>query len=63
MELIDTTFGQFLEHWAQLTPDKDFIVYPDRDLRFSYATFDRRVDHLAKSLLHHGIRKGDKWML
>ena len=60
MELIDTTFGQFLEHWAQLTPDKDFIVYPDRDLRFSYATFDRRVDHLAKSLLHHGIRKGDK---
>ena len=60
MELIDTTFGQFLEHWAQLTPDKDFIVYPDRDLRFSYATFDRRVDHLAKSLLHLGIRKGDK---
>ena len=60
MELIDTTFGLFLEHWAQLTPDKDFIVYPDRDLRFSYATFDRRVDHLAKSLLHLGIRKGDK---
>ncbi len=60
MELIDTTFGQFLEHWAQLTPDKDFIVYPDRDLRFSYATFNKRVDHLAKSLLHHGIRKGDK---
>ncbi len=60
MELIDTTFGQFLEHWAQLTPDKDFIVYPDRDLRFSYATFNKRVDHLAKSLLHLGIRKGDK---
>ena len=60
MQLIDTTFGEFLEQWAHLTPDKDFIVYPDRDLRFSYASFDKRVDHLAKSLLHLGIRKGDK---
>jgi len=60
MELIDTTFGQFLEHWAKITPDKDFIVYSDRGLRFSYATFNERVDNLAKSLLHLGIQKGDK---
>ena len=60
MELIDTTFGQFLEQWAQTFPDKDFIVYPDRDLHFSYSTFNTRVDYLAKSLLHLGIRKGDK---
>ncbi len=60
MELIDTTFGQFLDRWAAQTPDKDFIVYPDRGLRFSYATFNERVDNLAKSLLYLGIRKGDK---
>ena len=60
MELINTTFGQFLEQWANLTPDKDFIVYPDRGLRFSYATFNERVDNLAKSLLYLGLRKGDK---
>jgi fatty-acyl-CoA synthase len=60
MDLITTTFGQFLEKWAQLTPNKDFIVYPDRGLRFSYKTFNERVDNLAKSLLHLGIRKGDK---
>jgi fatty-acyl-CoA synthase len=60
MVLIETTFGQFLEKWAELTPDKDFIVYPDRGLRFSYDTFNRRVDNLAKSFLHLGIRKGDK---
>ena len=60
MELIDTTFGQFLEKWAEITPDKDFIVYPDRGLRFSYATFNQRVDNLAKALLHLGIRKDDK---
>ncbi len=60
MQLIDTTFGQFLERWAKLTPNKDFIVYPDRGLRFSYATFNQRVDNLAKSLLYLGLRKGDK---
>jgi len=60
MELIDTTFGQFLEKWAEFTPNKDFIVYPDRGLRFSYVTFNQRVDNLAKALLHLGIRKDDK---
>jgi len=60
MQLIDTTFGQFLAQWANLTPDKDFIVYPDRGLRFSYATFNDRVDDLAKALLQIGLKKGDK---
>ncbi len=60
MQLIDTTFGQFLEQWASQTPDKDFIVYPDRGLRFSYASFNNRVDNLAKALLHLGVKKGDK---
>ena len=60
MELIDATFGQFLEHWTALTPDKDFIVYPDRGLRFSYSKFNERVDNLSKSLLYLGVKKGDK---
>ena len=60
MELIETTFGQFLEQWALLYPNKDFIVYPDRGLRFSYATFNERVDHLAKAMLQIGIKQGDK---
>ncbi len=60
MELIEKTFGQYIEQWANLTPDKDFIVYPDRGLRFSYSTFNDRVNKLAKSLLYLGVRKGDK---
>ena len=60
MELIEKTFGQFLEHWTAETPDKDFIVYPDRNLRFSYSEFNQRVDHLAKALLHIGMRPDDK---
>ena len=60
MELIEKTFGQFLENWATETPDKDFIVFADRNLRFSYAEFNQRVDNLAKALLHLGMRPDDK---
>jgi len=60
MELIEKTFGQFLEQWATETPDKDFIVYPDRNLRFSYAEFNIRVNNLAKALLHIGMQPDDK---
>ena len=60
MQLIEKTFGQFLEQWATETPDKDFIVYSDRNLRFSYSQFNIRVDHLAKALLSLGLRPGDK---
>ena len=60
MELIEKTFGQFLEQWATETPDKDFMVYPDRDLRFSYSVFNQRVDNLAKALLHIGMKPGEK---
>lgn len=60
MELIEKTLGQFLGKWSAETPGKDFIVYPDRNLRFSYAEFNERVDHLAKALLHIGMRPGEK---
>jgi fatty-acyl-CoA synthase len=60
MELTDLTLGQFLEKWATDLPDHDFMVYPDRDLRFSYSEFNNRVDKLAKGLLKIGMQPGDK---
>lgn len=60
MELLEETLGGFLERWAQETPDKDFIVYPDRNLRWSYSEFNNRVDKLAKGLLYIGMSPGDK---
>ena len=53
------TLGRQLEFWARETPDHDFIVYPDRGLRWTYKQFDDRVNRLAKGLLAIGIRKGD----
>lgn len=55
----DLTIGQFFEKEVAAHPDRDFCVMPDRDLRWSYAEFNDRVDQLAKSLISIGIDKGD----
>ena len=51
MELHNRTLGQWLEHWAETTPDKEYIVYSDRDLRFTWSEFNKRVDDMAKGML------------
>ncbi|MDR1980213.1 MAG: AMP-binding protein [Tannerellaceae bacterium] len=58
MELQEKTLGQWLEYWAETTPDKEYLVYSDRDLRFSWKTFNERVDRMAKGMLSIGITKG-----
>ena len=60
MQLLEYTFGEILEKYAHETPDHEFIVYPDRDLRFTYQSFNERVDNLAKGLLYIGVQPDDK---
>ncbi len=55
----DLTIGQYFEKQVAVDPERDFVVYPDRDLRWSYAEFNERVDQLAKGLMAIGIGKGD----
>ena len=57
IKLIDETMGSLLERWATEMPNHDFLVYPDRDLRFSYAQFNARVDNLACALLALGVQQ------
>ena len=59
MELFNKTLGDWLEHWAERTPDREYIVYSDRDLRFTWKQFNRRVDEAALGLLALGVVKGD----
>lgn len=58
MELQDKTIGQWLEYWAQTTPNKEYLVYSDRDLRFTWKEFNERVDKMAKGLLAIGVKQG-----
>ena len=57
-QLSERTLGGWLEHWAATTPDREYIVYSDRDLRFTWKVFNERVDNLAKGLLAIGVKKG-----
>ncbi len=60
MQILDYTLGEILEKWAIEIPDHEFMVYPDRNLRFTYREFNDRVDRLAKGLLYIGIQPGQK---
>lgn len=58
MQLYERTLGQWLEHWAETTPDKEYIVYSDRNLRFTWKQFNKRVDDMAKGLIAIGVERG-----
>lgn len=55
MQLSERTIGEWLEYWAEKTPEKEYIVYSDRDLRFTWKDFDERVNNMAKGLLAIGL--------
>ena len=59
MVFTEDTIGEFFEKQVERYADKEFIVYPDRDLRFTYREFNDRVNLMAKGLLSIGIKKGD----
>ncbi len=60
MQFLNHTLGSMLEKWANETPETDFMVYPDRGLRFSYAEFNQRVNDMAKGFIGIGVKPGDK---
>ena len=59
MLFTNDTIGGLFEKQVQKDPEREFMVYPDRNLRFTYKEFDDRVNMLAKGLLEIGITKGD----
>ncbi len=57
--MIEKTLGQLLEEGAMQSPNKAFMVYADRDLRFTYKQFNERVDEVARGLLSIGLKKDE----
>lgn len=57
--MFETTLGALLEEKSRAHPEKEFMVYTDRNLRFTYNEFNQRVDLMARGLLALGLRKGD----
>jgi fatty-acyl-CoA synthase len=55
----EMTIGDYFRRQVQVDPNQDFIVYPDRLLRWTYGQFDERTGNLAKGLLAIGLEPGD----
>jgi fatty-acyl-CoA synthase len=53
------TVGGLLDLVAGRRPDDDALVYPDRDLRYSYSEFKDVVEECARALMALGLEKGD----
>lgn len=58
IQLQDRTLGQWMEHWAETTPDKEYLVYSDRDLRFTWKEFNERVDRMGE---RHAFDRDQTW--
>ena len=55
----EKTIGAYFRECVERDPDHEFVVYPDRNLRWTYREFDERTDALARGLLYIGMRPGD----
>ncbi|WP_418256409.1 AMP-binding protein, partial [Gordonibacter urolithinfaciens] len=55
----EKTIGRYFRDQVAIDPDHEFVVYPDRMLRWTYRDFDERTDNLARGLLAIGLRPGD----
>jgi fatty-acyl-CoA synthase len=53
------TVGGLLDLVHERRPDDEALVYPDRDLRYTYAQFREIVEDCARALMALGIEKGD----
>ncbi|MBP2629217.1 MAG: CaiC [Firmicutes bacterium] len=53
------TLGGLLDCTAANFPNKKALIYPDRELRFSYKTLREACDSFAKGLLGLGVERGE----
>jgi fatty-acyl-CoA synthase len=55
----ELTIGDYFKAQVALDPNQPFIIYPDRQLSWTWEQFDVRTDNLAKGLLALGMKPGD----
>ncbi len=58
-EIMHVTIGKLLEQVANERPEHEAVVYPDRNLRYTYKQFDELCRKIAKSYMALGLDKGE----
>jgi fatty-acyl-CoA synthase len=53
------TVGEVLRATAKAHPDRDAVVFPSLNLRWSWAELDARVDAVASGLIRRGVEAGE----
>lgn len=53
------TFGEVLRQTVKLHTDRDAVVFPQLNLRWSYLEFEQHVRAVAKALMSYRVEKGD----
>ena len=56
----DVTIGELLALLARDYPQNDALVYPDRELRYSFSALEWLARQIAKGLLDVGVQPGDR---
>ena len=59
-KLLDLTLGQILDQAIAREPDREAMVYVDRDFRLTYRELGDVVDMLAKGMMALGVGVGEK---
>ncbi|MGE7622260.1 AMP-binding protein [Viridibacillus sp. NPDC096237] len=57
--LLHKTVGEVLRHTVEAFPNNEAYVYPENNVRRTYAEFDHETDELAKAFIGIGIAKGE----
>jgi fatty-acyl-CoA synthase len=58
-ELLETTIGEALRDQAAKRRNREFLVFPNQNIRYTFGDIDKKTDALAKGLLASGFKKGD----
>ena len=54
------TLGKILRNNLERCPNNPAVMYPDRQMSWTWVEFSERVDRLAKGLLALGVKKNEK---
>ncbi|MET3289683.1 UNVERIFIED_CONTAM: fatty-acyl-CoA synthase [Brevibacillus sp. OAP136] len=57
--IITSTIGDLLDETTQMYPEKEAVIYPERNLRYTYKQFQAECEQAAKGLMQLGIQKGE----
>jgi fatty-acyl-CoA synthase len=58
--LIGETIGESFDRIVASHPDRDALVVPHQEVRWTYAEFAARVDRVARGLVAIGLQPGDR---